>query len=454
MDWGSGGLEQLAMNLPEYVLTQILETAFQWFVVVDKEARILYINEDYCKFLEVDREAAIGRPVNEVIENTRMHEVVLSGEEHIASPHFIKGTYMLANRIPIKVDGSIVGAFGSVVFRDLHDWHHLSSKVKQTLEKINITSMSSEESSYRISDIKGSSQAIRSIKETIQMIAPSDLPVLIQGESGTGKEMFAHSIHHLSDRSDKPMVKVNCAAIPPDLLESELFGRGKTSTSPEVKGRIHMADGGTLFLDDIGSLPLPVQVKLLRVLNTGEVESLNSHQTDKVNVRVIGSTNQPLTELIESGHFRKDLYYRIQAITLQVPPLRERMEDFSEITSFMFHQAIVKAGKRSLVFSKETMEYLNSYHWPGNIRELQNVIQAAVYLTSGDTIYPDALPPQVKQRNVYYSTSSKTLAESLEELEKKILADTLQQFPNKREAAIILGLSKSTLYEKLKKYEF
>ncbi|MCG3086368.1 sigma-54 interaction domain-containing protein [Sporosarcina cyprini] len=446
-------MERWTMNVPEYVLMQILENAFQWFVVVDQNARILYINENYCKFLEVDREEAIGKPVDEVIENTRMHEVVQSGEEHIASPHFIKGTYMLANRIPIKVDGTIVGAFGSVVFRDLHDWHHLSSNVKQTLEKINITSLSSEETSYRISDIKGSSQAIRSIKKTIQMIAPSDLPVLIQGESGTGKEMFAHSIHHLSDRSDKPLIKVNCAAIPPDLLEVELFGRGKTSTSPEVKGRIHMADGGTLFLDDIGSLPLPVQVKLLRLLNTGELQSSNSHQTDKVNVRVIGAANQPLTDLIQSEHFREDLFYRIQAITLHVPPLRERMEDFSEITSYMFHQAIVKAGKRSLVLAKETMDYLTSYHWPGNIRELQSVIQAAVYLTSGNIIYPDALPPQVKQRNAYYTPSSRTLAESLEELEEKILKDTLQQFPNKKDAAIILGLSKSTLYEKLKKYE-
>lgn len=446
-------MERIANNLPDYVLTQILETAFQWFVVVDKESKILYINEDYCKFLQVDREQAIGRPVNEVIENTRMHEVVQSGEEHIASPHFIKGTYMLANRIPIKVDGDIVGAFGSVVFRDLHDWHHLSSNVKQTLEKININSFALEESSYGISDIKGSSHAIRSIKETIHMIAPSDLPVLIQGESGTGKELFANSIHQLSDRSDKPLIKVNCAAIPHDLLEVELFGHGKTATSTERKGRIHLADGGTLFLDDIGSLPLPVQVKLLRVLNEGEVESLNSHQTEKVNIRVICSANQPLTELIESKQFRKDLYYRIQALTLQVPPLRERMEDFSEITSYMFHEAIVKAGKRRLVFSKEAMDYLNAYHWPGNIRELQNVIQAAVYLTNGDTIHPDALPPQVKQRNTYYSPSSRTLAESLEEVERKILKDTVEQFPNKKEVAIILGLSKSTLYEKLKKYE-
>ena len=217
-------MKPLSDHLPESVLTQILETAFQWFVVVDQQARIMYINEDYCKFLEIGREEAIGKPVNEVIENTRMHEVIETGKEHIASPHFIKGTYMLANRVPLTVDGQIVGAFGSVIFRDLNDWHNLSSHVSSTMEKINIGPTTSEGAAYRLEDIRGSSEAMRSIKETIQMIAPSDLPVLIQGESGTGKELFAHSIHHHSNRSEKPFVKVNCAAIPPELLEIELFG--------------------------------------------------------------------------------------------------------------------------------------------------------------------------------------------------------------------------------------
>ncbi|ARK22493.1 MULTISPECIES: sigma-54-dependent Fis family transcriptional regulator [Sporosarcina] len=443
-------MDRLITNLPEYVLNQILENAFQWFVVVDQDARILYMNQDYCKFLHIEQKDTIGRPVNEVIENTRMHEVVKTGEEHIASPHYIKGTYMLANRIPIRVDNKVVGAFGSVVFRDLHDWHHLSSHVKQTLEKINMGAPAMEESTYQMTDIKGSSAAILSIKDTIHMIAPSDLPVLIQGESGTGKTLFAHSIHQLSNRSDHPLITVNCAAIPPNLLETELFGKGDRSGR---KGRIQLADKGTLFLDDIGSLPLPVQVKLLRLLNDGVVESPNSHQVESVNVRVIASSSQPLTELIEANQFRTDLYYRIQAITLNVPPLRERMEDFAEIISFIFHKTIGQTGKRSMEFSKETFTYLNTYHWPGNIRELQNVIQAAVYLTSGDVITPDALPPQVKQRKVQYAPSSRTLAESLEEVERTILLDTLAQFPNKKEAALILGISKTTFYEKLKKYD-
>jgi len=446
-------MDYVYTSLPEYVLAQILENAFQWFVVVDREAKIIYINEDYCKFLKVNREEAIGMPVNEIIENTRMHEVIQSGEVQIASPHFIKGTYMLANRVPLKVEGEIVGAFGSVIFRDLHDWHHLSSHVKQTLKKINIGSVNSDDASHRLNDIKGTSEAIRSIKETIQMIAPSNLPVLIVGESGTGKELFAQSIYQLSDRTEKPLIKVSCAAIPSDLLEAELFGLSGASSSTSKKGRLHLADGGTLFLDDIGSLPLPVQVKLLRVLNEGEIESLDTHQIQKVNIRVIATSNQPLTELIELGKFRTDLYYRIQAITLQVPPLRERMEDFPEITRYMFDKVVEKAGKRGLVFAQETLDILQEYHWPGNIRELQNVIQASVYLTTGNTILPNALPPQVKKRHNLYKSDSRTLADLLTEVEKEIIVETLHQYPNKREAASVLGLSKSTFYEKIKKYE-
>ncbi len=311
---------------------------------------------------------------------------------------------------------------------------------------------------YRLEDIRGSSKVIRNIKETIQMIAPSDLPVLIQGESGTGKELFAHSIHYLSDRSEKPFIKLNCAAIPPELLEVELFGSTDVtfehSGQREKRGRFHLADGGTLFLDDIGDMPLSVQVKLLRVLHDGEIESFGTQQTEKINVRVIAAVNQPLKNLIESGKFREDLYYRIQAITLQIPPLRERMEDFTEITNYSLYEALMRAGKRNLVLAPETMNYLQAYHWPGNIRELQNVIQAAVYLTNGETIEPNALPQQVKMERTFFINGSRTLAESLEEIEKGILFETLQHHPNKRDAATILGLSKSTLYEKIKKYNF
>ena len=445
-------MKSVFQHLPETVLAQILENAFQWFVVVDKYGRILYINEDYCHFLEVPRDQAIGQPVEEIIENTKMHEVIKSGIADVASPHYIKGTYMLANRVPLIVDGEIVGAFGSVVFRDMTDWKKLSSHVRTTMEKIQLTSTDSNQNFYKLEDIKGSSHAIRSIKETIQMIAPSDLSVLIEGESGTGKELFAQSIHEQSDRSDLPFVKINCAAIPAELLEAEIFGTYLESKNHHRKGRFELADKGTLFIDEIGAMPLTIQAKLLRAIQEGEIEPIGSQIPKHVSVRIIAATNRPIELLMEQGKFREDLYYRIQAITLRIPPLRERMEDFTELANTFLQQYILKAGKRRLVLASRTREYLQNYHWPGNVRELQNVIQAAVYLAEDEIIEPTALPDQIKQVRRKTSKQFVNLQAAIEELERTMIQDLLKEETDKRVVAQQLGLSRSTLYEKIKKH--
>ena len=445
-------LKSVFQHLPETVLAQILENAFQWFVVVDKDCRILYINEDYCRFLEVRRDQAIGQPVEEVIENTQMHEVVKTGIAHVASPHYIKGTYMLANRVPLIVEGEIVGAFGSVVFRDMTDWKKLSSHVRTTMEKIQLTSTDANHNFYKLEDIKGSSQAIRSIKETIQMIAPSDLSVLIEGESGTGKELFAQSIHEQSDRADLPFVKINCAAIPAELLEAEIFGTYHESKNQHRKGRFELADKGTLFIDEIGAMPLTIQAKLLRAIQEGEIEPIGSQIPIPVSVRIIAATNRPIEHLMEQGKFREDLYYRIQAITLRIPPLRERMEDFTELANTFLQQYILKAGKRRLVLATDTREYLQNYHWPGNVRELQNVIQAAVYLAEDEIIEPVVLPDQIKQVRRKTTKQSVNLQAAIEDLERSMIQDLLTDGTDKRVIAQQLGLSRSTLYEKIKKH--
>ncbi|HSO58023.1 MAG TPA: sigma 54-interacting transcriptional regulator [Paenisporosarcina sp.] len=445
-------MDSVFQQLPETVLAQILENAFEWFVVVDKDCRILYINEEYCRFLEVHRDQAIGQPVEEIIENTKMHEVVKTGIAHVASPHYIKGTYMLANRVPLIVDGEIVGAFGSVVFRDMTDWKKLSSHVRTTMEKIQLTSIDSNHNFYRLEDIKGSSQAIRSIKETIQMIAPSDLSVLIEGESGTGKELFAQSIHEQSDRADLPFVKINCAAIPAELLEAEIFGSYNESKNQYKKGRFELADKGTLFIDEIGAMPLTIQAKLLRAIQEGEIEPIGSQNPKQISVRIIAATNRPIEHLMEQGKFREDLYYRIQAITLRIPPLRERMEDFTELANTFLQQYILKAGKRRLVLASDTREYLQNYHWPGNVRELQNVMQAAVYLAEEEIIEPAALPDQIKQVRRKTTKQFVNLQAAIEDLERSMIQDLLKDGTDKKVIAQQLGLSRSTLYEKIKKH--
>ncbi|QUG42432.1 sigma 54-interacting transcriptional regulator [Psychrobacillus sp. INOP01] len=445
-------MENFQKNLSTSVLAEILENAFQWFVVVDADAKILYINEDYCRFLEVKREEAIGRPVAEIIENTKMHEVIKSGVPDNASPHYIKGTYMLANRVPLFVDGKIVGAFGSVIFRDMSDWKKLSSHVRNTMERIQLNVEDNSYIEYRLGDIKGTSPAIRKIKETIEIIAPSDLPVLIEGESGTGKDMFAHSIHQLSERSDYPFVKVNCAAIPPELLEKEIFGVLDHNNGTLRNGRYKQADKGTLYIDEISALPLTLQAKLLRAMQEEEITPLNSESSDKVNVRIVVSSNVALSQLIEEKKFRADLYYRLQAITLSIPPLRERMEDLVDLLNYFLQKFILQAGRRHVTLATKTREILQSYHWPGNVRELQNILQAAVFLAENDIILPSALPSQIKLSNVPSFQTTGTLEDILAEVEKKVLQSCLEEESDKIRIAKQLGLSRSTLYEKIKKY--
>lgn len=418
------------------VLDQILENAFQWFVVVDREAKILYINEEYCHFLEVKRKDAIGQHVADVIENTEMHKVMEKGEADIAAPHYIKGTYMLANRVPLVVEGEIVGAFGSVIFRDMTDWKRLSAHVKTTMERIDQRFSGTADHLTDLQDIIGESPGIRKVKEAIRMIAPTKLPVVIEGETGTGKEMFAESIHKLSDRSDKPLLKLNCAVIPQELAEKELF-------DPQ-EGKVYQAASGTLLLEEVHALAIPVQAKLLRFLTENEQST-----TD---VRLLFSSNRNLAELVSTGSFREDLYYRIQSVHLKIPPLRERMEDFSLLTRYFIHRIEQQEGRRGLKVDPKTLRHLVEYQWPGNVRELYNTLRAMVYMTEGNRLTTASIPMHVFQSSKTYQATSGKLEDILAQTEIQVLENALAAFPDKTEAAKALGISRSTLYEKLKKY--
>lgn len=434
----------------------ILENAFEWLVVVDDEGIIIYINDNYCHFLEVERNQAIGSHVTNVIENTRMHIVAESGKEEVADLQYIKGNYMIANRIPIQVDGRVIGAFGSVIFRDTSEWMQMSSHVKNMMSKIQSYIQDINTGvKYSLNDIIGESPGMNELKDKAQMIAPSDISILIRGESGTGKELFAHSIHQLSERSGQPFIKVNCAAIPEQLLESELFGYEEGAFTGAKKGgkkgKFQLAHKGTLFLDEIGDMPLNMQAKLLRVLQEGEVEAVGSTRVQNVDVRIIAATNRPLEKMMEEKRFRSDLYYRINVIPFQIPPLRERKDDIETLASFFLEKSTKSSGKRIKDFDQEVMRIFLSYSWPGNLRELENVIHASTYLTNGSTISLQSLPTYMKSGNVF-GVGSKTLKEILEETEKSVLTQSLQAQPDKRKAAESLGISKSSMYEKLNKY--
>lgn len=448
-------MKSLLRNVSVDMIETILENAFEWLVVVDDTGRIIFMNQSYCDFLEVDREKAIGIHVTEVIENTRMHIVARTGKEEIADLQYIRGNYMIANRIPIVVDGKVVGAFGSVFFRDTSEWKQMSSHVKNLLSKMQSYIQDiNNGAKYTLTDICGRSKSLEELKQKVQTIAPSDISVLIRGESGTGKELFAHSIHQLSERSQQPFIKVNCAAIPEQLLESELFGYEEGAFTGArkggKKGKFQLADKGTLFLDEIGDMPLNMQAKLLRVLQDGEVEPVGATETEQVDVRIIAATNRPLEKMIEEKRFREDLYYRINVIPFTVPPLRERVEDIPVLARKFMDKSAEKSGKRLKGLDPLVLEIFNRYSWPGNIRELENVIEASTYFTSDETITEESLPAYIKGDNSY-KFDEKSLKEILEETEKKVITQTLKKYDDRRSAAKALGISKSSLYEKIKK---
>ncbi|WP_077619141.1 sigma-54 interaction domain-containing protein [Bacillus sinesaloumensis] len=440
------------------ILQTIIDTAYEWIVVVDYQGKIMYMNKNYCDFLEVNREAVIGTHVTEVIENTRMHIVVQTGEKEIGSPHYIKGNYMIANRIPIYSDHRIVGAVGAVIFKDTKALNKMNSHIKSLMSELQTYIDDWQENNgakYTLNDIKTSSKQVLELKEKVKNIASGDISVLIRGESGTGKELFAHSIHQLSPRSQNPFIKVNCGAIPEHLLESELFGYEEGAFTGAKKGgkkgKFVLAHGGTIFLDEVGDMPLHMQIKLLRVLQEKEVEPVGALTPIPVDVRVIAATNRPLEQMIEEGRFREDLFYRINVIPFTIPPLRERPDDIGPLTKFFIEKVSKRTGKRILSIDAEVMNIFNQHRWPGNLRELENVIEAAIHLSSGEKIEIGSLPEYLVD-DPKLLIGQKPLKEILEDTEKRVLEKTLQKYKNDKQlAAKALGISKSTMYEKLKK---
>ncbi len=304
----------------------------------------------------------------------------------------------------------------------------------------------------RFEQVIGSSPALESVLEQVERVAPTDSTVLIQGETGTGKELIAHAIHNLSSRCGRPFVRLNCAAIPLDLLESELFGHEKgafTGAIAQKIGRFELADKGTLFLDEVGDIPPALQPKLLRVLQEQEFERLGSTRTHQVDVRLVAATNRNLMEMANRGDFRSDLYYRLNVFPVQLPPLRERREDIPDLVAHFVEIYGRRMNRRIEHIPPTTMSALMSYLWPGNIRELQNLIERAVIL-SDDGILPNPLPSTGAQPAIV-STVATTLRESERSLIRRTLEDVRWVIGGPKGAAARLGLKRTTLIHKMQK---
>ena len=306
----------------------------------------------------------------------------------------------------------------------------------------------------RFEQIIGSSSALEAVLEQVERVAPTDSTVIIQGETGTGKELIAHAIHNLSSRCGRPFVRLNCAAIPLDLLESELFGHEKgafTGAIAQKIGRFELADKGTLFLDEIGDIPPALQPKLLRVLQEQEFERLGSTRTHQVDVRLVAATNRDLEEMVNRGQFRSDLYYRLNVFPVQLPPLRERPEDIPALVTHFVERYGHRMGREIESIPPETMSALASYQWPGNIRELQNLIERAVIL-SNDGVLPNPLPPTGTRAIAIASAAPVT---TLKDSERTLILRTLEEVSwvigGPKGAAAKLGLKRTTLIHKMQK---
>lgn len=307
------------------------------------------------------------------------------------------------------------------------------------------------------SKIIGNSPAFVRVIDLITKVAPTRSTVLLSGESGTGKEIIAEAIHFASPRGEGPLVKINCGALTETLLESELFGHEKgafTGAYQQRMGRFEMANGGTLFLDEIGEMSMGMQVRLLRVLQDGAFERVGSSKTIQVDVRIIAASNRDLEQEVHQGHFRQDLFYRLNVISIDIPPLRERVEDIPLLAGYLLNKYSGINNKKINGFSSEVHEVLTNYQWPGNVRELENVIERAVSLCQGQTIDLSDLPPRLADSQDRQTHLEIPLGISLEEIEQMVIKKTLHRTKgDKKTAARLLGISLSSLYNKLNRQE-
>jgi len=323
----------------------------------------------------------------------------------------------------------------------------------QELVEENLSLRQKLEDHYRFENIITKSAKMQRVIEVIKVVAKSNATVLITGESGTGKELVARAIHSQSNRRSKPFIAVSCAALPESLLESELFGLEKgsfTGAYAQKKGKFEFAEGGTLFLDEIGEMSANIQVHLLRVLEEKEFTRVGGNEPIKVDVRVLSATNKDLRKAIEKQEFREDLYYRLNVVNIELPPLRERREDVPLLAQHFLNKFALENRKEISGFSPEAIELLLDYDWPGNVRELENAVERAVILAKDSLITVDDLPQE--SLSLGYSTASKR---SIKEVEKEHILNVLHRTgDNYSEAARILGISRMTLYNKAKEYGF
>ena len=444
-------------------LENIFENAYDGVIVVNSMGIVTRITKTYCRFLNITQEEAIGKFVTEILPNSRMHIVSKTGEAEIGEVMNILGKEAMVMRIPLREKGQLVGAVGKVMFRDVQELRSLAEKLNLLENRLKFYEKELQHYQrfrYTFRDIIGESRAILRAKELAEKATQGKSTVLLLGESGTGKELFAHAIHAASHRHNKPFIRVNCGAIPAELLESELFGYEEGAFTGAKKGgkpgKFEMAHGGTIFLDEVGDLPLTMQAKVLRILQEREVERIGGTRLHQLDIRIISATHRDLGEMVALGQFRQDLYYRLNVFTLTIPTLREREHDI-----LLLSQHLLEKFQREYITKVKQLEsrvvtIFRNYPWPGNVRELQNVIERAVNVAEGETLVFEDLPLYIRElTDQKIKRVPQTLALEVAEAERRAITNALNNTSgNIVKAAEILGIHRANLYRKLKRYGF
>lgn len=440
-------------------LSAILNSMQEAIEVADINGTIKYVNPAFSRITGIPEKERIGQNIFESSPDGALAHLLKTGKMVFGQRTRVGGSNaeVVANSAPIIVDGKMEG--GVVVFQHFTDIMNMMEELKKSTTIIeNLTDKLGQvtTSKYSFEDIIGNSTEIKKCINLAEKSARSNSTVLLLGESGTGKELFAHSIHGASMRRENPFIKVNCAAIPETLLESEFFGYAKGAFTGAVKskiGKFELAHSGTIFLDEIGDMNLLLQGKLLRVLQEMEFERVGGNQTIKVDVRVIAATNRNLRELIRRGEFREDLYYRLNVVEITIPPLRLHKEDLPALVNNTIIKLNRKLGKKVKGLSKDAEELLFSYDWPGNVRELENVIERVMVTVDEEILVKKNLIQHVNQFRILPERDVDIMP--IDQMEEMLIRKAMAKYGNtvegKRRAAHALNISLATLYNKLKK---
>lgn len=469
----------LSNDQASHLLLEQLTHACQGSLVIDRQSRIVWISEAYRQLLELPASLdPTGMPVEQLLPTSQMPRVVQTGKPMFVDLMEINHRWCVVNRLPLRNEsGELVGALGLIFHNDLDELQPLFDKfarLRRRFEKENLL----RTSRYQLDDIIGQSPQITQMKRQAQRAAQLDTTLLLLGETGTGKELLAQGIHQASPRRNAPFVGINMAALPEPLAEAELFGTAAGAyTGADRKGRIgkiQLADGGTLFLDEIAEMPLAMQAKLLRVLQEREVEALGSNRLISVDVRIIAATSKNLADLVAQGQFRADLYYRLHVLPIHLPPLRQRQGDIALLAQHLLQDIQRQTHLPELQLSESALHWLNHYHWPGNVRELRNRLERACVMAEGEQISPQDLgsddpisaleslseprirtkpEPQAGRSSAPAEQTAPTDLKSLQQQhECQLLQEALNRHQGNRTAAAqSLGISRATLYNRLKR---